>query len=62
MNIFRDPLDSITSSDIEQVCTDEVSEGLQLELKSDIPTRTGRPDDWHIGGEYARNQLGQEGL
>jgi hypothetical protein len=29
MNIFRDPLDSITSSDIEQVCSDEVSEGLQ---------------------------------
>jgi hypothetical protein len=63
MNIFRDPLDSITSSDVEQVCTDEVSEGLQLELKSDLPTRTSRPDDWHTGGnfgEFARNQVAEE--
>jgi hypothetical protein len=36
-------------SQIEQVCTDQVSEGLQLELKSDLPT-----------SEFARNQLGEE--
>jgi hypothetical protein len=63
MNIFRDPLDSITSSDIEQVRIDEVSEGLQLDLKSDLPSRTGRPDDWHTGGnfsEFARNQIAEE--
>jgi hypothetical protein len=63
MNIFRDPLDNITRPGIEQICSDEVSEGLQLELKSDLPTRIGRPDEWHSGGsfgEFARNQLAEE--
>jgi hypothetical protein len=63
MNIFRDRLSRITREDIEQLCADAVSEGLELELKSDLPARGDQPDGWYIGqgfGDYARNQIAEE--
>jgi len=58
MTIFRAPINTITDKDIAQLCTDAVSEGLELELKSDLPSRSGQRDGWHAGqafGDYARN-------
>src|SRR6516164_8338426 len=63
MTIFRAPINTITDKDIAQLCTDAVSEGLELELKSDLPSRSGQRDGWHAGqafGDYARNQIAEE--
>lgn len=64
MKLLRDRLESIDAADIQQLCADQVSEGTELELKSDLPSKAGlRADPWHLGkpvGEYARNQIADE--
>jgi hypothetical protein len=64
MKILRDPLDTIDAAVIQQMCTDQVSESTELELKSDLPNRRGRKGDpWYCGenvGDYARNQIAEE--
>jgi hypothetical protein len=63
MLIFRDPLEAVTWADIDRLCADQVSEGTEFELKSDLPTRDGNLHPWHSGGqlgEYARNQIAEE--
>jgi hypothetical protein len=63
MSIFSKPLESVTAEDILQICSDQISEGVEFELKSDLPTRDGRPDTWHTGdsfGDYARNEVAEE--
>jgi schlafen family protein len=63
MNILNSPLSALSANDIHQLCVDGVSEGLTLELKSDLPTRLGKSDEWHGGGsfgEFARNQIAEE--
>jgi schlafen family protein len=67
MRILREPLDSISANDIAHLCTDEVSEGTEIELKADLPFKGGKggppQDPWHTGGsfgEFARNQIAEE--
>jgi hypothetical protein len=64
MRILSDPLNELTEEDINQLCSDQVSEGTEIEFKADLPTRDGKtPDAWHVGGhfgEYARNAIAQE--
>jgi predicted HTH transcriptional regulator len=64
MRILRDPLESITAADIQQLCADEVSESTELELKSDLPSKAGKQaDPWYAGnafGDYARNKIAEE--
>ena len=63
MPIFGDKLEAVTLGDVAQVCTDQISEGTDFELKSDLPTRDGRSDAWHGGGsfgDYARNEIAEE--
>jgi Putative DNA-binding domain len=61
--VFRETLEAVTWADIDQLCADQVSEGTEFELKSDLPTRDGSLHPWHSGGqlgEYARNQIAEE--
>jgi hypothetical protein len=60
MNIFNDPILSITAADINQLCDDQIEEGIRLELKSDLPSRKGL-DAWHDGGGIGEYALGIEG-
>jgi hypothetical protein len=64
MKILRAPLTTITAADIELLCSDEVSEGIEVEFKQDLPSRDRRtPDGWGAGhsfGEYARNEIAGE--
>lgn len=64
MRILQAAIDAISADDVRQLCADEVSEGSEIELKSDLPTRNGRAQDpWHAGqsvGDYARNQIAEE--
>jgi hypothetical protein len=52
MRILRAPLDLIDAADIHQLCVDQVSEGTEVELKSDLPFKgsKGTRDPWHAGG------------
>jgi hypothetical protein len=51
-------------ADIQQICADQIPEGTELELKSDLPSKAGRgADPWHAGGgigDYARNEIAEE--
>jgi len=63
MLFLKGPLEAVTWAQIDQLCADQVSEGTELELKSDLPTRDGGLHPWHSGGqlaEYARNQIAEE--
>jgi Schlafen, AlbA_2 len=64
MRILRAPLMSIVAADITQLCSDEVSEGTEVEFKQELPSRDRKtPDGWRSGqpfGEYARNEIAQE--
>jgi hypothetical protein len=63
MKILQAPLDALSAGDIDQLCADQVSEGTEIEFKSDLPTRDGSSDAWHRGGpigEFARNQIANE--
>jgi hypothetical protein len=65
LSIFGGNLESLTAPDVQQVCTDHVPEGTEIEYKSDLPTKGGRAqlDAWHSGGavgEYARNTIAEE--
>jgi hypothetical protein len=64
MRLLREPIETITVQDIRQLCTDQVSEGTELELKSDLPSKDGRGQDpWHSGksvSQYARNEIAEE--
>jgi hypothetical protein len=65
MGIFGGNLESLSAHDVQQVCSDHVPEGTEVEYKSDLPTKGGRtqPDTWHSGGavgEYARNAIAEE--
>src|ERR1700704_4742865 len=63
MPILPETLEATTASNIQQLCADQASEGTELELKSDLPTRDGRLDAWHTGGsigDYARNEIAEE--
>jgi hypothetical protein len=63
MSVFPSTLEDSTATHISQLCADQVSEGTELELKSDLPTKDGRPDPWHSGGsigDYARNEIAEE--
>jgi hypothetical protein len=39
MRILREPIETITAQDIRQLCADQVSEGTEIELKSDLPSK-----------------------
>jgi hypothetical protein len=63
MLVFRDTLEAVTWADIDQLCADQVSEGTEFELKSDLPTKDGGLHPWHSGGQvgdYARNQIAEQ--
>jgi hypothetical protein len=63
MSIFPGPLETVAANDISQLCADQISEGTELELKSDLPAKDGRLDSWHSGGsigDYARNEIAEE--
>jgi predicted HTH transcriptional regulator len=63
MLVFRHTLEAVTWADIGQLCADQVSEGTEFELKSDLPIRDGGLHPWHSGGQlgdYARNQIAEE--
>jgi hypothetical protein len=64
MRLLQEPLETITANDIAQLCSDQVSESTELELKSDLPCKAGQQaDPWHAGksfGDYARNQITEE--
>ena len=63
MNILRAPLETLSASDIDQLAKEEIAEGIEIELKQELPTRDGKPDGWLAGGsigEYARNSIAQE--
>jgi Putative DNA-binding domain len=64
MRILREPIESITAQDVQQLCADQVSEGSEIELKADLPSKDGLgKDSWHTGksvGQYARNEIAEE--
>jgi hypothetical protein len=63
MRILHEALSTVSASDIAQLCSDQIPEGTELELKSDLPSRGGRGDPWHAGariGDYARNEVAEE--
>lgn len=64
MRLLSEPLQAIAPDDIKQLWLDEASEGTELELKSDLPSKAGlQKDPWYQGnsfGEYARNQITEE--
>jgi Schlafen, AlbA_2 len=64
MRLLRESFDTIATDDIQQLCADQVPEGAEIELKSDLPSKAGRgADPWHAGGgigDYARNEIAEE--
>jgi Putative DNA-binding domain len=62
--ISSKPIGAITEDDIKELCADQVSEGTELELKSDLPHKDGlQKDAWHSGGgigDRARNEIAEE--
>jgi hypothetical protein len=63
MRILHEALSTVAASDIAQLCSDQIPESTELELKSDLPSKSGRGDPWHGGagiGEYARNEIAEE--
>jgi len=64
MRILRSPIESINAQDIQQFCADQIAEGLEIELKADLPSKAGfATDPWHTGksvGQYARNEIADE--
>jgi hypothetical protein len=63
MPIFSNDLRTVTAEEILQICSDHIPEGVDFELKSDLPAQKGRKDGWHTDGsfgEYARNQIAEE--
>jgi hypothetical protein len=61
---FKKPLGEITKADIESLVRDAWPEDDELEFKSDIPGKEGRPDRWYIDqsglNDYGRNQILEE--
>jgi len=47
MRILRERLNAIGAQDIWQLCADQVSEGTELELKSDVPIKGGIKQKTH---------------
>jgi hypothetical protein len=64
MRILHEPLNLLDANDIQQLCADGVSEGTEIELKADLPSKAGpQQDPWYKGdpiGEYARNKIAEE--
>jgi len=64
VRILHEPIETITSNDVTQLCADQISEGTEIELKSDLPSKNGRATDpWHAGksfGQYARDEIAEE--
>jgi hypothetical protein len=64
MRISSEPLDSIVADDIHQLCTDQISEGAEIEFKADLPHKDGiGKDSWYSSGpigDRARNEIAEE--
>jgi predicted HTH transcriptional regulator len=64
LRILSEPLETITADDIRQLCADQVAEGVEFELKVDLPHKDGLgKDTWYTGGgigDRARNEIADE--
>lgn len=63
MGLFPNNLQDTSAEDILRLCSDHVPEGMEFEIKADLPTRDGRLDVWHSGGpigDYGRNEIAEE--
>lgn len=47
------PIEAIDWADLQSLIKDQVSEGLQIEFKKEIPGKNGQPDPWTRGDKMA---------
>jgi hypothetical protein len=62
MSVTTLDLHQIARKHLDELCADRVAESALLELKEDLPAKTGR-NLWHTGGsfgDYARNEIAAE--